>query len=142
MSTIQPVWSGTQGVVDEAKRRLFAIFAHNHNEVTRMARAAQAKQLGLPPSEFATPYPGTQQSVVTNNTGGGLVKGAVLSAVLLAGGAGAGLGVRQATSPAAVQDNPAATQPAPAAKQQAYDAVWQELQPDGTWKEVRRQRLK
>lgn len=61
---------------------------YHHHELRRMRRAAEAKQLGLDVHEFAMPWPGS--SVNVHHTGGGLLKGALLAAALLAGGAGSG----------------------------------------------------
>ena len=68
--------------------------------------------------------------------GGGWLKGALLGAGLLAGGAGAGFGVNALLKPA-----PAAIT-VPVSPAPAYDAVTLEQQPNGEWKEINRERLK
>lgn len=131
------------GVKARAASKLLAGFAHNHNEVSRMSRAVQAQQLGLPASEYATPYPGDQTTTNTTVNHHGISAGGFVAALaaagLIAGGAGvAGVKLAQPAQQAAAPVTPAAPaspapviQPAP-----AYDGrlVQEQRQADGSWK--------
>lgn len=114
------------------------LLIHNQNQAAAMTRAAAAQGLGLDPATFGTPFPGSTITTTNNQTAGWL-KGALLGAGLLAGGSAAGLGAAKAlTQPAAVQTTP---QPIPSAPGQAWDAITEEQQPDGSWKQIKRERL-
>lgn len=122
--------------------RMWAILAHDHNEKTRMDRATAAKGKGLPEADFATLYPGGQQTTTVTNNGVG-TRGIVATAIAAAAIPGALAGymlLKQPTSAqpsvpvaATAQSGPA---PAPAGWSQK-EMVEQELQPDGTWKDKR-----
>lgn len=130
-------------------RHLQALLAHERNQQGALERAAQAQAQGLDAAQFATQFPGSTVVTTTNHTGGGYLRGALLAAGLLTAGAGAGIALK----PAAGETKPPATalQPAAGATKppngptrpagSAYDAVVEEQQPDGSWKEVTRQRL-
>lgn len=45
-----------------SQERMWAMMAHDYNEKTRMLRAAMARGQGLPEADFATLYPGGQQT--------------------------------------------------------------------------------
>lgn len=135
--------------LDRARGWLFDVFTHNYAEQLRIHRAVQRKRLGVDHQED-TPYPGAvagshNPTVTIHNTGGGLMKGVLLSAALLTGGSAAGLGAARLLTPrpaAAVAGEVAApAPPAGAAKDQAYDAIYEVRQPDGTWRQVKRERL-
>lgn len=137
-----------------------SILAHNYNEQSALHRAMQAKAIGLPePEKYASVLPGSNQTetnnVTINNSGAGMLKGAILGTALLVGGGGTAAGLAKIltgapTAPTtavpaqeASKAEPATTVPPVAVqKQQAWDAIYEEKQADGTWKQVKRERLK
>lgn len=138
---------------------LQALVAHNLNQQQAMQRAVQAQAQGLDPAAYGTVYPGstvttTHNTTTTNNTGSGILKGALLSTALLtAGTVGGGLGLLHLNSKPAGQEGAVVT-PAPVPPPQVrekvitvpgatqdWDAVYEELQPDGTWRQIKRERL-
>jgi hypothetical protein len=117
---------------------------HDLAERYRLRRATLAKEAGLPVEAFALPFPGNQVTTTTNNTGVGLVRGAVLSALLLAAGGGGTLGglrllERTPETLAPALANPAA--PAPFAPQD-FDIRLEQQQSDGSWKPLSSQRVR
>jgi hypothetical protein len=125
------------------------LLIHNQNQNTAMIRAAAAKAQGLDPNIYGVPLPGS--NVTTTNNQSGFVKGALISAAMIAGGAGASSLLPAVTS--AISGTPAAaTKPAtaapattPVASNQkpttAYEAIIEQQQPDGTWKQISSQKL-
>jgi hypothetical protein len=105
-----------------AKGWLFDLFAHNHAEQMRIQRQVTRNKLGV--EQVDLPYPGA----MTGNT----------------------VSVHHhyqpasATAPPATA-TPAVLPPAPVASTPAapprYEAVYEEQQPDGSWKEIRREPL-
>jgi len=133
-------------------RALQALLVHERNQQGALHRALQARQMGVEaPEQYAATFPGstvtTNNTTTTNNAGGGLLKGALLSAALLSGGAGAAAGLLGLQAPPA-QDRgapapgPTAPPEKPAQADREYDAVTEVRQPDGSWKVIRRDRLK
>ena len=61
------------------------LLIHNQNQNTAMIRAAAAKAQGLDPNVYGVPLPGS--NVTTTNNQSGFVKGALISAAMIAGGA-------------------------------------------------------
>lgn len=138
-------------------KELGALVAHNLNQQQAMQRAAQAQAQGLSPEEYGTVFPGstvtTTNNTTTNNGNGGWLKGALVSAAMLAGG-GTGAAVLMSTrtpepavSPAQATPATPTKPPAPKVitlpgKDQQYDAIYEVQQPDGSWKQVKRERLK
>lgn len=135
-------------------RSMQALLVHEQNEQRAMQRAAQAQAQGLDPATYGTVFPGSTvntTNTTTNNTGGGLVKGMILAATLATAAAGGGVGVgRMLTAPPApAPAAPAAAQAEAPAKvvtvpgrDQQYDAIYEVRQPDGTWRQVKRERLR
>lgn len=131
---------------------LKALVVANYNQQSAMQREVMAKSQGLAPEKYSQVYPGSTVTNTTtnNNTAGGLLKGALLSAAMLAtGGAGvAGLAValRPSEKEKIEVATPTPSTPAPISpatpKVRHYDAITEELQPDGTWKQIKRERLK
>jgi hypothetical protein len=110
-----------------------------------MIRAAAAKAQGLDPNVYGVPLPGS--NVTTTNNQSGFVKGALISAAMIAGGAGASSllpAIQSAITgqPAAVS-KPVTGQPTTASNKPttAYEAVIEQQQPDGTWKQIGSQKL-
>ncbi len=126
-------------------KALQALLAHNHNQQQAMQRAVQAKAQGLDPEVYGTVFPGsvvTTNTTNNNNTGSGYLKGSLLTAALLAAG---GTGSYLISKPVADVKQVAPVTPVVSntkTKTTEYDAVYEELQPDGTWKQVKRERLK
>lgn len=122
-------------VLMQARSWMWSIFAHNHAEQLRIQREVQRKQLGLESQDY--PYPGAVQgsnNPTTIHVSGGWLKGALLGAALLSGGAAAGTAwLKQAPPPGESNGSPA---------DQAYDAVYEQQQPDGSWRQIKRERLK
>lgn len=127
-----------------ARSWLADIFAHNHAENLRIGRAAQRNALGIAGQEDY-PYPGAVNgsgNPTTNTTinQSGWLKGALLGASLLGGGAVAGLGVVNAVKPAATTPAPETQSPAPAPApgptQPAFDEITEQEGPVGIWTEV------
>jgi hypothetical protein len=104
---------------------LHQAFAYNYSQVDAMRRESAAKGLGLDPSQYNRPFPGSQTTITDNSVksapsppvalpvappsgAGSLVKGVLLATALLAGGTGAGFGI------AALLRQPAPPMPAPA----------------------------
>jgi len=131
--------------MSRARSWLLDIFAHNHAEQLRINREVQRQKLGVTQQDY--PYPGAIQgsgNPTTINQGGGWLKGAILGAVLLAGGGAAALGLKALTPPAtpsvpAPVSPPAVTPAAP--KAPGWDAIYEVQQPDGTWKQTKRERI-
>jgi hypothetical protein len=107
-----------------------------------------------PASNGQVAVPAAPGSVTVGSNGGSnFVQGALLAAAMLAGGALTTLavtgGLKGTTSaPAAPVTTPAPSpvSPTPAlpvvpTKPNAYDAVYERQQPDGTWKEYKREHL-
>jgi hypothetical protein len=138
--------------------KLGQLVAHNMNQNTAMERAAVASAQGLDPKAYATPFPGetsnatttTTTTTINNNGSSGMLKGSILAATLLTlGGAGA-YSLNNMRKP---EEKPPIVSPQTDAKpaetvkvkplgDQEYDAVYEVQQPDGSWKEVKRERLK
>ena len=98
------------------------------------------KALDMPVEDDMQVSANKTYNVSNSNSGNGWLKGAIVGAGLLAGGATAGLGLHSYLKPAAPQSTlPAAPSTQPA---QGWDALTEELQPDGTWKTIRRDHLK
>ena len=126
---------------------MWTLLVHERNQQQAMQRAAQAQAQGLDPGTFGVPFPGgVVTTTTTNNTGISPIKAALVSAALLAGGAGGTLGLIGALSPS----KPVVTTPAPApatpaptvkAPAQAWDAITEEQLPDGSWREIKREHL-
>jgi hypothetical protein len=122
------------------------LLIHNQNQNTAMIRAAAAKAQGLDPNVYGVPLPGSNVTT-TNNNSSGFIKGALLSAAMIASGAGASSLLPAITS--AISNRPSASsQPAtsqPAADSRkpvaAYEAIVEQQQPDGTWKQISSQKL-
>jgi hypothetical protein len=109
------------------------LLIHNQNQVTAMTRAAAAKAQGLDPALYGTPLPGSNVTTTTNHSGMGWLPATVLTlGSLLAGGVTASALMRTTPSPPANS--------VPAAK--SWIGVYEQQQPDGTWKEVKRENLK
>lgn len=151
--------------VERARAWLFDIFAHDYGEKMRINRALYRKKMGLEQDDI--PYPGalkdSNNETVTNNFnyyGGGILKGMLIAAAMGTGLGGAALGAYQLlkgaapANPAVAPANPSqGSSGPPTAKEgppgkdgkdspvQAWDAIYEEQQPDGTWKQVRRERL-
>lgn len=129
--------------IARAKSWLFDVTAHNHAEGLRTRRAVERKALGVDVTDL--PYPGavagSGNSVINNAAG--FLKPAILGAALLAGGAAGTLGLTALTGltqpPSAPQLTPPPVLRDPA---KAYDAIYEQQQPDGTWKELKREHLK
>ena len=125
--------------IARARGWLVDLFAHNYAGQLRIAREVQRKNMGL--QQVDMPYPGSSQDAsqtTINQTGNGWLKGAVVGAALLGGGTAAGIGAMQS-----LQKTPAVVAPMPPVDPRtAYDAIYEQQQPDGTWVEVRRERLK
>lgn len=120
-------------------KNMWALVAHGHNQQQALERAAQAQALGLDAAKYGAPFPGAQVNMTTtHNTTGGWLKGALLGASLLAAGVGAGLVANGALKPTA----PAATPAVEPAAIDGWDAIYEEQQPDGSWKQIRREHLK
>ena len=133
-----------------------ALLAHERNQQGAMQRAAQAQAQGLDPAAFATPFPGAHiTNTTTTNTGGGILKGALIAALMAVGGGAATWGLlsggpavkapveHEAKLKPFVPQPPTKTTPSPSPSSPSlYDAVYEEQQPDGTWKEIKRERLK
>lgn len=121
----------------------WALLAHERNQQGALQRATQAQAQGLDPAPFAAPFPGANiVTTTTNNTGGGLVKGALLAATLAAAGGAATWGLMgQPTSNNKSEIKAPAVSPV-TGKATEYDAVYEEKQADGTWKETKRERLR
>lgn len=115
------------------------LWMHHQNESMAMERAASAKARGLDMSTYGTPLPGSKSESTTtiNNTGGGFLRGALVTALTLATGAGGAVGLMKALAPAVV---PTLEKVSPKAAQ-LYDAVIEEQQPDGSWKQIERKHL-
>ena len=131
---------------DDMLRALQAVLAHGYNQQQAMQRAVQAKAQGLDPTQYGSVLPGsTITTNTTNNTdnGTGIVKGSLLTAALLAAGGG---GAYLLSTPVVPKQDPPAriekADPVVITKDAAYDAVYEVKQPDGTWKQVKRERLK
>lgn len=126
-------------------RAFQALLFHGANQQQALQRAVQARAQGLPPEQYGTPLPGTTHNtyhVTESSESGGWVKGAILTALLLgASGMGAWVLVRGTQAP---QPSQAPAPPAvpPAAREGAWDALYEEQQPDGSWKLLKRERLK
>jgi hypothetical protein len=126
------------------------LLIHNQNQNTAMIRAAAAKAQGLDPNIYGVPLPGSNVTT-NNNNSSGFIKGALLSAAMLAAGAAAGNRLPAFGPPKAEQSassQPAASQPSvdsrgPRAdsRRAAYEAIVEQQQPDGTWKEISSQKL-
>lgn len=128
-----------------ARSWLADIFAHNHAEQLRIQREVQRKTLGIQQQDY--PYPGAVTSsnnpTTVYNTGAGYVKGALLASALLMGGGAATIGLMQGRTPSAPAVGPVVpATPMSPTKGQDFDAVYEEQQPDGSWKEIRRDHLK
>jgi hypothetical protein len=135
------------------------LLIYGQNQQTALTRAATAKANGLDPNIYGLPMPGSTVTNTTTNTGGGLLKGALLSAGMLASGAAATVGGQKLVAPPTVNvpaivatapatlfppapTAPVATSPAPVAPATpAWDAIYEEQQPDGTWKQIKREHL-
>jgi hypothetical protein len=103
-----------------AKGWLFDLFAHNHAEQLRINRAVQRKGLGI--EQVDLPYPGASE--VSGNT----------STVTI-----------NHNYPASPAPDPPVAPPMPPAPpcpaEPGYDAVYEQRQPNGTWKLIRREKL-
>ena len=132
-----------------------ALLVHNQNQSAAMQRAASATAMGLDPTTYGVPLPGsTVTTTTTNNTGSGLIKGAILAAALLVGGGAGTLGVSNllttktaapvATTPTVTTSATPGTSPAKApitptpttTPPDASIIYFEQQQPDGTWKAV------
>lgn len=122
---------------------LKALVVSGYNQQQAMQRAVMARAQGLDPEKYGAVYPGsTVTNTTTNhNSGNGILKGALLSAAMLATGGAGTFGVVKMLTPTAAVVSPATKEP-PAGKANHYDAITEELQPDGTWKQIKRERLK
>lgn len=130
-------------------RALQALLVHERNQQGALHRAMQAKHMGVEsPEQYAATFPGstvTTNNTTTHNSGGGWLKGSLLSAALLTAGGGAALGLRGNAEPrTGGEAPPAATAPpaTPPARGKEWDALYEVQQPDGSWKQVKRERLK
>jgi hypothetical protein len=115
------------------------LLIHGQNQQTAMMRAAAAKAQGLDPSIYGTPLPGSTVTTTNNVRGGwGWLPAVALGACVAAAGVLGGLQLapKPSPAPAPVLGGPGATGGA------LYDEVSQEQQPDGSWKEVGRQRIR
>lgn len=97
------------------------LLIHNHNQQTAMMRAAAARAQGLDPEVYGVPLPGSNVTTTVNNTGGGLVKGAVLAAIMLVVGALGAAGLGKVLSPKPTTS--AAPAPAPTGEDE-YEIPW------------------
>jgi hypothetical protein len=114
------------------------LWIHNHNQQTAAIRAAAAKAQGLDPNVYGVPLPGSNVTSTVNQSARGFLPGAIVTALALAGGGAGALGLREGLG----RIPPAVAQPAQPAPAQAWDAVTEEQQPDGSWKQIRREHLK
>lgn len=111
-------------------------FAWDFTEKQRIQRAAMATGLGMNPEQYARPFPGSNTTVTNYHQSGGGNAGKILTtAALVAAGLGGGWMIGNTMRPT----TPAATLTVPA---EELEAVYEEQQPDGSWKEVRRESLK
>jgi hypothetical protein len=117
------------------------LLIHGLNQQGALQRAASAKALGLDPAAYGTVYPGSTVTNTTNNTGGGYLKGALLAVVLLAAGGATAAGLLRCLPPRPGAPAPPAATAAPSTRSGAWDVITEEQQPDGTWKQIQRQRL-
>lgn len=123
---------------------LFApLVLHNLNQQQAMHRAVQAQSQGLDVTTYGSPFPGsTVTHNTTTNNSGGILRGALVGAMmLLAGGAGT-VGVSKMLSPSQTPTPP--VQPSGAgqtAKPAAWDAIIEQQQGDGSWKQIGQQHL-
>jgi len=131
------------------------LLIHHQNQSEAMLRASAAKAHGLDPTSFGTPFPGgTVSNTTTNNTkagGWGWLFGPILGAGLLAAGGSAALTMAKPTptpaapmvssSPTTTPTTSATSSPASPQAERHWDAITEELQPDGTWKQIRREHL-
>ena len=121
-------------------RALKALVVSGYNQQQAMQRAVVARAQGLDPEVYGAVYPGSTvtTNTTTHNSSSGLIKGALLSAAMLSAGGAGVFGVVKTLTPAEVT-LPTIT---PKTKQIDYDAIYEELQPDGTWKQIKRERLR
>ena len=99
--------------LQRARAWLWDVFVHHHAERLRTERAVARKAHGVEVAD--NPYPGSQQNPVTvTTTNGGWLKGAILGAMLLAGGAAGALMTQKpvpASAPSPVQHSSPAPPP-------------------------------
>lgn len=117
----------------------------NVNKSMAMQRALAAKNQGLDPAPYGVPLPGSVATTITNNAKGWL-PGAILGAVLLAAGGGAGAWLLSGHKPTAIPRPTAPLTTAPAAASPttapAWDAIYEQQDPKtGEWKQLRREHL-
>ncbi len=112
------------------------LLIHGLNQHQALQRATVAKMQGLDPKEFGTVFPGSTVTT-TNNIRPtiGWLLGPILGVLLAAtGAAGLYLLTHQAGK--------VLPQPAAAGETEKWDAIYEEQQPDGSWKTIRRDHLK
>jgi hypothetical protein len=141
------------------KRWLYQIFTHNYAEQLRINRAIQRKAVGVDQQDH--PYPGAvadSNNPTTNTTinhlSGGWIKGILLGAALLGGGIAGTMSLlpsgkptapptsepaRTGASVATPAPTPAIAAETPAAVE--YQAVYEQRQPDGSWKVIKVEKL-
>ncbi len=130
---------------ERARGWLADVFVHHHAERLKTNRAIERKAMGVT-DVTDLPYPGAvsgSANTTTNNSSGGWLKGALLASLLLAGGGAAGLGVSALTTASSAPTVTPATPPAassPAGKK--YQAIYEQQQPDGSWKTIKTEPLK
>jgi hypothetical protein len=112
------------------------MLANNINQAAAMTRAAAAKAQGLDPNIYGVPLPGSNVTTTTNNSGMGWLGVTVLTLGSLAAGAAA-VGALTSKVP-----SPLPAQESPLTKPKAYIGIYEQQQPDGTWKELKREPLK
>lgn len=122
--------------INQSKLWLQDIFLNSHAQQTRMRDAAIAKSLGLPEQEYARAFPATMSSTQTTvNQGAGLLKTGLLSAAMLAAGAGATAWLGKGVPPTADKP-PVATKPA-----QDLEVILERQNPEGGWDVIAKQPL-
>lgn len=122
---------------DLAAKLFIPLQIHGLNQHEALQRAVIAKANNLDPATYGTPYPGGSNSsntTTTTHTVGGVAKGVLLTAGLIAA-AGAGVGVTKMLQPS---QSPVTAQPVGG---EAYDAIVEEQQLDGSWKPISKTRI-
>lgn len=134
----------------QVRRWLYTAWAHNYWEQLRINRAVTRRRFNLAQDDAPIPPGATVDSnkptTTINHNAGGLLKGLLLGASLLAGGTAGGVALLGGGKPVQTPvPTPVVTPAVPATPTRPadhWDAVYEVQQPDGTWKEVRREHLK
>jgi len=109
-------------------------FAWDFSEKQRIQRAAMATGLGMNPEQYARPFPGSNTTVTNYHQSGGNGTKILTTLALLTAGLGGGWLIGNSLRPE--------TAVAPVTASEELEAVYEEQQPDGSWKEVKRESLK